>query len=438
MFSLHGFSVVGAVFLIALPCFEVNLILESVGPKNFFYKAMCGTPLFFILMLLHTKLVIAIVRDSIRSSNYLHRAYTEEQLKEMHMEAIRLGRAKKLYDSEISTVRPVVHIETSKPDKNLKKSPILNLDDVIRRYAWIILYKEAYIMEDNMIKYQKSYTCQVDWAALTFEHKVTKFIPIMVKDGTVFETTRGGIQAGTKWVTLVSCYLDNESDIKQSNTFRGSRDTTTWMEVYLEQCYTVDKQVCVQINLPQIPHFPMDKDIQLCLNEIKGRVFEEIRTWRVNTQVEVEPLSRAHAQLLARQECFAFEFEIRTTLSNPAGKVRVDFKGLYTHRQSVDIENLHEVFQLVEDGGVLKPEEKACVDMMVEKWLDEDGVEHSTTYPQIITRGTCVCLSWTDQRVDIKTSQISLDDYISDGDVSDNKSAGNLMNQDVNGGSYFS
>ncbi|XP_059171840.1 uncharacterized protein LOC131952920 [Physella acuta] len=320
--------------------------------------------------------------------------------------------------------------------KNLKN--ILELDVLIRRYAWQMLLKRQDLLSRQFLEVEDEvYTCQVDWTALTFEHKVIKFSP-NVKDGTVIESQRGEMQTGSKWVTLWSCDFDNKAECKQSHAFSGARDTITWVDVDLEQCYTVNKEPCVQLNLPQ--NARIGKENTLVLNKVKGQVHKEVLTWEVKSQVEVEPSSRAHAQLLVRQECSAFDFEIRTTLSNPKGVVPIRFVRQRDKKVvcALNIKNLADVFLLAEEGGVLKPEEKACVELVVEKWLDKDGVEHSTSHPQIITRGTCVCLSWTDQRVDIKTSQISLDDYISDGDVSDNKSAGNLMNQDANGGSYFS
>ncbi|XP_059171852.1 uncharacterized protein LOC131952933 [Physella acuta] len=166
----------------------------------------------------------------------------------------------------------------------------------------------------------------------------------------------------------------------------------------------------------------LNKDNNLNLKKDNNRVLGETRTWKVNSQVEVEPSYRAHAQLLARQECSVVEFEIRTTLSIPKGAFEVTFRFESRDRQwEVDIENILEVFRLEEVGSVLQPEEKMFVELIEEKWLDKDGVEHSTSYPQIITRGTCVCINWTDQKVDIKTSPLSMDESTSDGDHSINK-----------------
>ncbi|XP_059171830.1 uncharacterized protein LOC131952912 [Physella acuta] len=166
----------------------------------------------------------------------------------------------------------------------------------------------------------------------------------------------------------------------------------------------------------------MDEKNTLNLTKVKGEVFQKLHTWDVDSQIEVEPSSRAHAQLLARQECSVMEFEIRTTLSNPKGVVPVTFQ----HKKVdiifvVFIEDFQKAFQLVEEGGVLFQKHKRCVELIEEKWLDKDGVEHSTTHPQIITRGSMVCLSWTDQKVDIKTSPLSMDESTSDGDHNMNK-----------------
>ncbi|XP_059171857.1 uncharacterized protein LOC131952940 [Physella acuta] len=306
-----------------------------------------------------------------------------------------------------------------KKDKNLKDRPVFtfDLDDVICRYAMKKLpeeidYDERYMLD---LSDKESYTCDVDWSALTIEHKVTKFSP-KVKDGTVIDPHRGDVAAGSQWVTLLSRYYDNQTDCKQSHAFRGSRDTTSWVDVDLEQCYTVNKKVSAMLNLP--PNLKVGNDNTLNLNKVRGEVFQKAHTWEINTQVEVEPSSRAHAQLLAKQECSVYDFEIRTTFSNRKGLIPVWVIGHDEHELAFDmyIEHLHEAFRLVEEGGVLKPEEKACVRMTVEKWVDQDGDEHSATFPQIITRGSCVCVSWTDQTVDIKTSPLSMDESTGDGD----------------------
>ncbi|XP_059171835.1 uncharacterized protein LOC131952916 [Physella acuta] len=312
----------------------------------------------------------------------------------------------------------------------MMSSFILELDDVIRRYAWQVLLKRSNFLRRAFLD-ADDYTCKVDWTALTIEHKIAKFSP-KVKDGTVIETNWGEVQAGTQWVTLWSCDFDNKADSKQSHAFRGSRDTTTWVDVDLEQCYTVNKEVCVQVNLPQnFSKFRAGRDNSLSLNKVKGQVFKEILTWEVNSQVEVLPSWRAHAQLLARQECSVVEFEIRTTLFNPKGVVPVNFyrKGEKQVAHVVNIENINDAFQMVEEGGVLQPEEKTCVEVMVEKWLDKDGEEHTASHPQIITRGTCVCLSWSDQKVDIKTSPLSMDESTCDGDRNMNKTPVNNLSE---------
>ncbi|XP_059171838.1 uncharacterized protein LOC131952919 [Physella acuta] len=311
------------------------------------------------------------------------------------------------------------------PDKFLgdvkRRAFNFKLDSVIRRYAWRKLLEHSSPLERYCLEIdRKDFTCIVDWTALTFKHEVTKFSP-KVKDGTVIKTSRGDLQTGQKWVTLWSSCYDNASKMKQSHIFRGSRGTTTWVDVDLERCYTVNKEVHVHFNLHQIPHY-FSAESTVSLNKVKGEMFHEVHTWEINSEIEVKPSSRAHAQLLARQECSVVEFEIRTTLSIPKGAVPVIFKHKTRNVSfALNVEDVDKAFQLVEDGGVLKPEEKRCVELIEKKWLDKDGVGHMTYHPQIITRGTCICLRWTDQRVDIKTSPLSMDESTSDGDHNMNK-----------------
>ncbi|XP_059171849.1 uncharacterized protein LOC131952930 [Physella acuta] len=296
-----------------------------------------------------------------------------------------------------------------------KDMATLDLDAIVYRFAWQKLISQSpNNLRDYLVMQQNLFTCEVDWKALNFEHKVTKFCP-KVKDDTSIKTFMGEKKTGTQWVSLLSCYYDNQANYKQSHTFKGSRDTMSWVHVDLDQYYTVDQQVRVILSLSETAHFKINNNNILNLFKDRGLVFKNKDTWKTKAHVEVEPSSRTHAQLLVRRERSVYDFEIRTTLSNPKGFVRVDFKfRCHNFSMTINIENLHEAFQLVHDGGVLSPEEKACVEVVEEKWLDKDGVEHSTSHPQIITRGTCVCLSWTDQKVDIKTSPLSKDESTSD------------------------
>ncbi|XP_059171843.1 uncharacterized protein LOC131952923 [Physella acuta] len=369
------------------------MLLKFIVWSTFFWPALFG----------HLAILQQFTRAIIREENLLHRnphTLTSDQ------EEIRIGD------------------QRNGKDKNLKNSRTLKLDCVIRRYAWEQLIEESCEhISDFLVAHKKYFTYEVDWSALTFKHKVTKLSP-KVKDGTVIKTQRGDIQTGTQWVPLWACYYDNQTDCKQGHAFRGSRGTTTWVEVDLDQCYSINRQVqlCALRDLPQ--RLKMDIEIVKFpnLTKVKGEVFQKVQNWHVDSLVEVEPSSRAHAQLLARQECSVVEFEIRTTLSNPKGELPVKFTYNKRDISFVSyIKDLHEAFQLVKDGGVLRPKEMACVELIEEKWLDKDGVEHSTSHPQIITRGTCVCLNWTDQRVDIKTSPLSMDESTSDGDHNMNK-----------------
>ncbi|XP_012938377.1 uncharacterized protein LOC101857719 [Aplysia californica] len=294
---------------------------------------------------------------------------------------------------------------------------IIELDDIIRRHAWNTLKKKCNFVRRAFLN-EADYVCQVDWSSLSIEHKVSKFTP-KEKDNTPIETNWGNVVTGARWVPLWSCDFDNKADAKQAHAFRGSRDTTTWVDVDLEQCYTVDKEVSVEVNIPpNFSKFRAGRDNSLSLNKVKGQVFKEVLTWEVNSQVEVLPGWRAHAQLLAREECSSIEFEIRTTLYNPKGIVPVTFVRKSDKRvaYTVEIDDFREAFRLVADGGVLTPEEKSCVEVMMTHTVNSLGLGTSAAFPQIITKGSCVCLSWSDQKVDIKTSPLSGEESSHDGD----------------------
>ncbi|XP_059171846.1 uncharacterized protein LOC131952926 [Physella acuta] len=320
---------------------------------------------------------------------------------------------------------------------SLNDIPTLKLDDVIRRYAWQkLLEKSPEHERDYMLMHQNSFIYYINWKALTIDHGVPKFFT-KVKDGSVIKTRRGDVRTGSEWVTLLSCYYDNKAGSKQCHSFKGSRKTASWVDVDLEQCYTVNKKMRVKLYLSEVlmPFLRMAKDNNLNLKMDNPRFFLETHTWEVNSQVEVEPSSRAHAQLLARQECSVVEFEIRTTLSNPKGLFAVFLSKDTEH--VVNLDNLLEAFHLEEKGGVLQPEEKPFVELIEKKWLDKDGVEHVTYHPQIITRGSMVCLSWSEHKLHIKTSPLSMDESTANGDNNMDKTLVGHTEEDANASSFF-
>jgi len=218
-------------------------------------------------------------------------------------------------------------------------------------------------------------------------------------------------------VPLWSTVFENKADSKQSHTFRGSRETTTWVDLDVSQCYTQNKEVNVEVNIPpKFRKFRAGRDNSFKLTQFRGQAYKEVIAWEVNSQVEVLPGWKATAQLLAKEECHSMEFEIRTTLSSPLGKVPVrlcdkDRKVKHT----VQLKDFQKAFSLVEEGGVLTEQEKACVQVMMQHKVGQDGNIEAASFPQIITRGSMVSVAWSDQKVDISTSP-SGEDSSRDGD----------------------
>ncbi|KAL8558462.1 hypothetical protein ACOMHN_052279 [Nucella lapillus] len=293
---------------------------------------------------------------------------------------------------------------------------MLELDEVLRRYAWNVLSKRSNFLKRFFLE-EKDYYCDVDWSFLSLDHNVSKFD--VRPEGRTYPTEWGSIKTGQKWVPLYACDFENRAETKQMHTFRGSRETTTWISVDLGQTYTVSNGVDVDVNFPKHSiHYRAGRDTGFKLTKIKGNVFKEILEWEVNSQVEVMPSWKAHAQLLAREESQVVDFEVRTTLSLPHGPLPVAFKK-HSDRSTaheVKIDKLEDVFRSTAEGGSLKEEEEQIVHTLMETVINTEGESRSTSKLQLITQGTCVCVAWSDQKVDIKTSQLSVCEG-DDGDV---------------------
>ena len=79
------------------------------------------------------------------------------------------------------------------------------------------------------------------------------------------------------------------SDTKQTHTFRGSRETTTWMGVELTHAYSTAPNangVNVEVTFPpELVHIRAGRDTGCRVDKVKGTVFKEGLQWEVNSQV---------------------------------------------------------------------------------------------------------------------------------------------------------
>ena len=294
---------------------------------------------------------------------------------------------------------------------------ILELDRVIGKHAWKLLERRSGFFRKLFLR-EEDYYPDIDWKSLTIEHNIMKFSQRSL--GKSFDTAWGTVITGSKWVTLYSCDYENDTENKHVHTFRGKRETTTWVAVELSQCYTVDREVEVDIHIPNsYGKLRAGRDNNMHVDRIKGQVFKEIVTWEVNSQIEVCPGWKAKAELIAQQDCHRIHFEVRTSLSVKKGKLSVTFKRKSDDSTAyiVEVYDFCEAFRSVSEGGQLAEGEDEVVQVLMESTIDSEGNENSVTNIQLITRGVCTSVAWSDQKVDIKTSPIQTSEIVQGRDV---------------------
>ncbi|XP_046339830.1 uncharacterized protein LOC124120952 [Haliotis rufescens] len=282
-------------------------------------------------------------------------------------------------------------------------SKILELDTVLGQYAWRKLEKSINFVKRLFID-PGDYYAVIDWKSLNIEHNIMKFS--LRPTNNCVETAWGEITTGSRWVSLYGCEYENKSETKQVHSFRGKRETTTWIAVELQNCYTIDRNVNIDVNLPtNFVKFRAGRDNTMNVSKMKGEVFKEVIPWEVNSQIEIGPSWKASAELLAREECQVIDFEIRTKLSVPKGKLPVYFKKKSDDKVAylVLLDDFHNAFLSLESGGILDEEEMSLVQVLMETTLDMDRKERSTTSIQLTTQGACTSVAWSDQKVNIKT-----------------------------------
>ncbi|XP_041357391.1 uncharacterized protein LOC121374358 [Gigantopelta aegis] len=294
---------------------------------------------------------------------------------------------------------------------------VLELERVIGKHAWKLLEKRSGFFRKLFLN-EADYYAVVDWKSLDLEHNIMKFSQRPL--GKTFDTAWGQVTTGSKWVPLYSCDYENDTETKQVHTFRGQRETTTWVAVELNQCYTVDNEVGIEVHLPNnYVKLRAGRDNTMHVDRIKGQVFKEIVTWEVNSQIEVSPGWKAKAELLAQEDCHRIDFEVRTSLSVKKDKLPVTFKRKADDSVAyvVEVDDFCDAFRSADDGGQLAETEMDVVQVLMETTIDEQGNENSFTTIQLITRGVCTSVAWSDQKVDIKTSPLKSSEIVMGRDV---------------------
>ncbi|XP_046576448.1 uncharacterized protein LOC124284403 [Haliotis rubra] len=280
---------------------------------------------------------------------------------------------------------------------------ILELDTILGHYAWRKLEKNINFVKRLFLEPEDYYPV-IDWKCLNIEHNIMKFS--LRPANTCVESPWGEITTGSRWVSLYGCEYENKSETKHVHTFRGKRETTTWIAVELQNCYTIGNDVNIDVNLPtNFVKFRAGRDNTMNVCKMKGEVFKEVVPWEVNSQIEIGPSWKANAELLAREECQVIDFEIRTKLSVPKGKLPVYFKKKSDDKvaYTVMLDDFHNAFLSLESGGTLSEDEMALVQVLMETTLDKYQNEKSSTSIQLLTQGSCTSVAWSDQKVNIKT-----------------------------------
>lgn len=186
------------------------------------------------------------------------------------------------------------------------EDPVVDIERLLVDFAWRELAEPS--PWDRLMRH-KRYLMDVNWSYFDISHRVIAFQPrsrdIMVSTGS--GDGGGGVKEqviGKRELCLFRTEFVNSSSLTQHFTFKTERTTTSRCDVSLQRGFRIGANVDVRISLPVSESSRITGGLsgELHVTKATGQTFEEVLTWSVDSQVQVEPRTRTTAALMIREE----------------------------------------------------------------------------------------------------------------------------------------
>ncbi|KAL3880887.1 hypothetical protein ACJMK2_033093 [Sinanodonta woodiana] len=175
----------------------------------------------------------------------------------------------------------------------------INLKDCIEAYTWKRFREKEGFLKSLRVSKRKHYV-DIRWGYLQFKHKTTRFEQ---REGTL-----SGISQDQDVQLYVSDY-ENKTPSRQHYTFSATRETRASATVEIQENYTLEGQMNLEIDLAGFGK----------IGAGFNRSLSKALTWEVNTEVIVRPWHKAKASLCVYESNAMYDFEVK--LQNTDDKI---------------------------------------------------------------------------------------------------------------------
>lgn len=239
------------------------------------------------------------------------------------------------------------------------KDPVVDIERLLVDYAWKELADPS--LWDRLVR-RKRFQMDVNWSYFDISHQVTAFRP-RSRDMELCRAVTGGggdEQVRQRELCLFRTEFVNSSTLPQYFTFKTERRTTSRCDVSLQRGYRIGANVDVRFTLPLLESSRVTGGLsgELHVTKATGQTFEEVLTWSVDSQVQVDQLTRTTAALMIREKELMADLTIKSIIRPLHDRIPVYIRSRRTGRtlELLDIASTQLPEILTEADGFTKVE----------------------------------------------------------------------------------
>lgn len=214
---------------------------------------------------------------------------------------------------------------------------MVDIERLLVDYAWKELADPS--PWDRLVR-RRRFRMDVSWSYLDISHRVTDF-QLRNRDLELSKAVTGGgdddeegLKVGQRELCLFRTEFVNSSTLPQYFTFKTERTTTSRCDISLQRGYRIGANVDVRFTLPLLESSRVTGGLsgELHVTKATGQTFEEVLTWGVDSQVQVDRRSRTTAALMIREKELIADLTIESIIRPLHDRIPVYIRSRRTGR----------------------------------------------------------------------------------------------------------
>lgn len=227
---------------------------------------------------------------------------------------------------------------------------ILDLESMVERWAKNYFSRRASRKERKWLE-KDCVRVSLDWKRITFEREPTDYNPDPPAVGS----------GSPNSLVLFNAYFTNKTSSKQKYTFSVERSTRSTCKLDIEKGYTLGTEGNFKLATPcKIAQASVGFKEELSLTSSEGYAVEQELSWGTNSEIEVDPKSKAEAKLIIDEEEYKGSFKTVTKIS---GRMKVNFTNCSDNNnfiKAVEV-NIADLAKRAEEEGIVELEKCGAV-----------------------------------------------------------------------------